>query len=89
MHNWRIETEGEQRIVVNRRRDGTIERFDNLCFHGGEGMTLEFRLFSRQGLIDSLRDAGLRIATIYDKPVEPHAISLGLNNFVLVAERPR
>ena len=47
LHDWRIETEGEQRVVVNRRRDGTIERFDNLCFHGGEGLTLEFRLFSR------------------------------------------
>ena len=49
LHDWRIETKGEQRIVVNRRHDGTVERFDNLCFHGGEGMTLEFRLFSARG----------------------------------------
>jgi SAM-dependent methyltransferase len=89
LHDWHIEKEGKQRVVVNRRRDGTIERFDNLCFHGGEGMTLEFRLFSRQGLIDSLRDAGLRIAAIYDKSLDAHAITLSANNFVLVAERPR
>ncbi len=88
LHQWQIEGVGQQQVVVNRRRDGTIERFDNLCFHGGEGMTLEFRRFSRQGLIESVQDAGLRIATIYDQPIEPHALSLSAGNFVLVAERP-
>ncbi len=89
LHDWRIETEGQRRAVVNRRRDGRIERFDNPCFHGGEGLTLEFRQFSRQGLIDSVQQAGLRVAAIYDRPVPAHAISLGQQNFVLTAERIR
>jgi len=89
LHDWRIKSEGKQRVVVNQRRDGTIERFDNLCFHGGEGMTLEFRLFSRKGLIDSIQNAGLRVATIHDRSVEVHAIALSPNNFVLVAQKPR
>lgn len=89
LHDWRIEKEGKQRVLVNRRRDGTIDRYDNLCFHGGEGLTLEFRLFSRQGLIDSMQNAGLRVATIHEKPIEAHGISLCASNFVLVAEKPR
>jgi SAM-dependent methyltransferase len=89
LHDWRIETEGKQRVVVNRRRDGTIDRFDNLCFHGGEGLTLEFRVFSREGLIDSIQNGGLRVAAVYDRPIEAHAISLGPSNFVLVAQKPR
>jgi SAM-dependent methyltransferase len=89
LHEWRIEGEGKQRVVVNRRRDGMIERFDNLCFHGGEGMTLEFRLFSRQGLIDSVQSAGLQVAAIYEQSIEAHAISLNACNFVLVAQKAR
>ena len=87
LHDWRIEGEGAGRVLVNRRRDGSIERFDNLCFHGGEGLTLEFRFFSRQGLIDSIERGGLRVATIYDRPIEAHAISLCANNLVLVAQK--
>jgi SAM-dependent methyltransferase len=88
LDDWRIEGEGAKRVLVNRRLDGSIERFDNLCFHGGEGMTLEFRYFSRRGLIESVQQAGLRVAVIYERPIEAHAIPLGPDNFVLVAERP-
>ena len=72
---------------MNRRRDGVVERFDDLCFHGGEGMTLEFRRFTRQGLLETIRRAGLRVAAIHQTPVEAHAVPLGPSNFVLVAER--
>jgi SAM-dependent methyltransferase len=89
LHQWQLQSHGKQRAVMNRRRDGTIERFDNLCFHGGEGMTLEFRVFSRQGLIDSIQDAGLCVAAIHDKPLEAHAIPLNEANFVLVAQKAK
>jgi SAM-dependent methyltransferase len=87
LHQWRIETEGERQVIVNRRRDGTIERFDDLRFHGGEGLTLEFRRFSRQGLIDNVHGAGLRVAAIYEKSLAAHAIPLNAGNFVLVAQK--
>jgi SAM-dependent methyltransferase len=88
LYDWRIATEGEKRVLLNRRRNGADERFDDLCFHGGEGLTLEFRRFSRQGLIDGVQQAGLRAATIHETSVEAHAIPLGINNFVLVAQKP-
>lgn len=52
-----FEHEGKQRLR-NRRRDGTEETFDQLVFHGGEGATLEMRLFSRAGLTSELSRAG-------------------------------
>ncbi len=55
LHQWRIEGDATHRVLVNQRRDGAVERFDDLCFHGGEGLTLEFRYFSRRGLIQSIR----------------------------------
>jgi SAM-dependent methyltransferase len=89
LHDWRIETtEDNQRVLVNRRGDGTIRRYDSLCFHGGIGLTLEFRLFSRQGLIDDVERAGLRVAKIHDHSIEPYGFSLEGGNFVLVAEKP-
>lgn len=88
IEDWEIVTEGEKRMLVNRRRDGSVERFDDLCFHGGDGMTLEFRHFSRQGLIDCVRWAGLQVANIHDYPIDAYAIPLCEHNFVLVAEKP-
>jgi SAM-dependent methyltransferase len=87
LHDWRIEGENADRVLVNRRSNGDFERFDNLCFHGGEGMTLEFRLFSRQGLLKTIEQAGLRAARIYERTIDAHAIQLGASNFVLVAEK--
>jgi hypothetical protein len=44
--------------LLNRRRDGTLEVFDGLNFHGGPGHTLEMRLFSKAGLLGQLAAAG-------------------------------
>ena len=88
LNDWEIMTEDENRVLVNRLPDGTVERFDDLCFHGDEGMTLEFRYFTRQGLIDCVQRAGLRVAKIHEKSLDAYAIPLGSDNFVLVAEKP-
>ncbi len=89
LHDWRIDTtDDKHRVLIDRRRDGTIDRYDNLCFHAGVGLTLEFRLFSRRGLIDSVERVGLRMAKVYDRSIEPYAIPLAEGNFVLVAEKP-
>ena len=87
LHDWKIAEEGGRRTLVNRRLDGTEDRFRDLCFHGGEGMTLEFRFFSRQGLIESVESAGLKVARIYDRDVSSFAVPLCESNFVLVARK--
>lgn len=42
----------------NTCRDGSKEVFDDLCFHGGPGSTLEMRLFARNSLQRELERAG-------------------------------
>ena len=60
LHQWAIEGEGRQRVLRNVRADGRTERFTNLVFHGGSGLTLEMRVFSRSGLETGLRGAGFQ-----------------------------
>ncbi len=45
--------------LVNKRRDGSLEIFDRLVFHGGPGNALEMRVFARRHLIELLRSVGL------------------------------
>lgn len=58
LYSWRLVEEGGQRILVNRTRDGRWQRFENLVFHGGDGTTLEFRLFCLADLLSHLKQAG-------------------------------
>lgn len=69
MHDFRvIETRGK-RYLYNRTVDGDEEIFDQLVFHGGEGMTLEMRMFSEPDLLRRLEDAGfssIRVCADHD-----------------------
>ena len=88
LEDWSIVREKGQPVLLNRRADGTEERFHDLRFHGGEGQTLEFRRFSRSSLLESLTRAGFEIAAVHDEPVVEHGIPLGKHNLVVTARRP-
>jgi SAM-dependent methyltransferase len=47
-------------VLVNRRKDGVLETFTDLEFHGGPGSTLEMRLFAQADLSQQLLSAGFR-----------------------------
>jgi SAM-dependent methyltransferase len=52
--------------LINKRRDGRLEWFDDLVFHGAEGFTLEMRLFARGDIERHLRQAGFGSVTLVD-----------------------
>jgi SAM-dependent methyltransferase len=89
LHEWRLHEDGNARVLVNRLPDGREQRFADLRFHGGEGLTLEFRVFSRSGLLRALEDAGFAIADVFDDAIRAHGIPLRKHEVVVVAERPR
>jgi len=53
--------------LVNTTVDGRRQVFRNLKFHGGEGQSLEMRLFSRNDILDHLRSAGFTRVDIRDE----------------------
>jgi SAM-dependent methyltransferase len=70
LHDYQLENAGTPAAVLrNRTRDGRRQEFRNLVFHGGDGATLEMRLFSRAGLLRELEQAGFVEITFHDQPV--------------------
>lgn len=66
LHQFGLTTVGGRTVLVNRRRDGSTEVFEDLCFHGGDGSTLELRVFTEDTLKTILKGAGfddVRIAS--------------------------
>ncbi len=59
LFQWTLTQIQEEYFLVNKTREGKLELFDKLNFHGGVGHTLEMRLFSQPDLIRHLQLAGL------------------------------
>jgi SAM-dependent methyltransferase len=61
-------------IMVNITYDGVRQEFHEIRFHGGEGSTLQMRLFSRKSLIDEFRRAGFDDVRVMDQPYYKYGI---------------
>jgi SAM-dependent methyltransferase len=68
-----VEREGKQ-LLKNITRDGREQIFENLKFHGGEGATLEMRLFSESALLKELAHAGFRAVKTHAEPDWVHGV---------------
>jgi SAM-dependent methyltransferase len=64
LHEYTLANPGGRTVLINRRKDGSLEIFDNLVFHGGPGSTLELRVFSEPSLIQMLKCAGFETVRI-------------------------
>jgi len=60
LHEYRIVLLGGSAVLVNRRRDGTLEMRTDLIFHGGIGSTLEMRQLTVSELHARLLGSGFR-----------------------------
>jgi len=64
LHKWKIKNSRTGPYIRNQNRNGEIEIFENLVFHGGDGLTLEMRVFSERDLIRMAKEAGFREVTV-------------------------
>lgn len=60
LNEYRVVPLGTSDVLINRRRDGSLEIRDELVFHGGSGSTLEMREFGATALEARLLAAGFR-----------------------------
>lgn len=87
LHQFSIDETDGKRVLHNVTRDGQHETFEDLIFHGGDGMTLEMRMFSEPDLLRSLQDAGYRSTRIYTDCVEEFGILWPMDWAVPIAAR--
>jgi len=77
LHEYSLASPGGRTVLVNRRRDGSLEVFENLSFHGGDGSTLEMRVFSETSLKETLRAAGFTSSRIASEDVPAFGVLHG------------
>ncbi len=58
LHEYSIVELGGEHVLVNRKKDRTLEVHQNLEFHGGIGATLVMRQFSQRDMAGKLRGSG-------------------------------
>jgi SAM-dependent methyltransferase len=69
LHEYSIADLAGSLVLINRKRDGTLQIRDSLRFHGGVGTTLEMRLFSQRDLERKLLAAGFETVVFQGEPV--------------------
>lgn len=63
LHDFRITSD---KVLINTTRDGREQRFNDLVFHGGDGATLEMRVFCKSGVERALHDAGFTDVSFFE-----------------------
>lgn len=74
LFDFTIEEIDGNKILKNKTRDGLLETFDNLVFHGGSGETLEMRVFSRNSLLKNFQEAGFEHVHIMEEEITQYGI---------------
>jgi SAM-dependent methyltransferase len=74
LHDYQLAGQPGQRVLVNTTADGRMQRFDQLVFHGGEGETLEMRVFSESGVLGELQRAGFSDIRVHREPCPEYGI---------------
>jgi SAM-dependent methyltransferase len=75
LNDYRIEMRDGRKVLVNRTKNGVVQETDKLVFHGGEGETLELRVFSEKGVLMELERAGFTDIQIHREPYPEFGIT--------------
>lgn len=87
LHEHTVAQLGDQMVLVNRTREGKVQVFEDLIFHGGQGSTLEMRTFTEAGLRDLFTGAGFQSVRIFGEDFAPFGIVRNENCSLPLAAR--
>ena len=88
LHDFRIEEGPRGRVLRNRTAEGVDEAFQDLVFHGGDGSTLEMRVFSEPDLRRRLAAAGFSRVAVGMKNEPRLGIVWPIDHSVPIVARP-
>jgi len=61
-----VKNDNNEYVLHNTTIDNKIEKFNNLCFHGGPGNVLEMRVFSKKSIISFFENSGFTDIVFYE-----------------------
>jgi SAM-dependent methyltransferase len=68
LHQYGLTQLGKHVVLVNRTRNGDLQAFEDVVFHGGcSGKVLELRVFNQAEIMRMLTDAGFRDARVHSE----------------------
>lgn len=74
LNEFSIEVRNGKKVLINKTKDGRVQEYSDLVFHGGEGETIEMRVFSESSLVTNLRTAGFSDVQILRDPYFEYGI---------------
>ena len=74
LFDWSLSEDNGVWTLTNRTREGKLQTFTDLVFHGGPGSTLEMRVFSLESLTREFEAAGFARVRIASEPYLPFGI---------------
>lgn len=74
IYKWEITESELGPLLKNTKKNGEIQYFYDLVYHGGPGSTLEMRRFSEWSVIEELKNAGFDEITVYRDAEPEHGI---------------
>ena len=74
LYNYEVIEEDGELVVKNVARDGREQTFRKLLIHGGEGATVEMRIFAEASLMEDFKQAGFGRVKVYNEPDFAHGI---------------
>ena len=74
LYDFTVVKDHDTFVLRNKTREGVIQEFRNLVFHGGPGATLEMRAFSENSIIQHLKNAGFHAIKIHREPDFAHGV---------------
>lgn len=74
LYEYAITSLGNGHVLVNRTREGQVQVYEDLLFHGGPGETLEMRRLNERELLAQFERAGFRAVEIYGRNFAPFGI---------------
>lgn len=75
LHDWTLSERDGRTVLVNSTVDGRVQEFDDLAFHGSDGLTVEMRVWSLPSLLRELGAAGFTDVTVLGDDVPEHGIA--------------
>jgi GT2 family glycosyltransferase len=74
LYQYKLVQRDDRFVLENVTREGRRQIFKDLVFHGGEGATLEMRIFSKASVLRELTQAGFQQIKVYEDPCWKHGI---------------